>query len=90
MQIADEFLIPTLLMRLDLSRGAMNHLISGYDGAHTIEFTEADFEVLQTSPKYFARKFPDDPNAPIRTRVLRELVGQQSRQIKAASDCPIK
>jgi hypothetical protein len=33
-----------------------------------------DLDRLQQSPAFFARKFPDDALAPVRQRVLSELV----------------
>ena len=74
LRISDEFLIPTLLMQLAPRRGSMNHFIQRYDEAHPGEFDEDHIEQLRTSAAYFARKFPDNPAAPIRARVLRELV----------------
>lgn len=74
LRIADELLTGTLLMQLVRRKGPMNHLIQDYDEAHVGEFTEADLARLRSSPKYFARKFPDDPVAPVRLAVLRELV----------------
>lgn len=72
--IADEFVIPTLLKGLGASHGPMNYFYQSYHGARVGEFNDSHFEVLKASPKYFARKFPDDPASPIRARVLRELV----------------
>lgn len=86
--IADEFLIPTLLHRLGVSRGPMNHLVQRYEEAHVREFTDADFGLLRNSPKYFARKFPDDPLSPIRTRVLRELVRPEGRPLARSMGLP--
>jgi hypothetical protein len=73
--IADEFLIPTLLMHLVQSKGPMNHFIQTYHQAHPGSFDDEDLEQLKRVPAYFARKFPDDAAAPIRTKVLDELVG---------------
>jgi hypothetical protein len=73
--IAEEFLIPTLLMHLEPSKGPMNHCIKQFDQAHPGVFNEKDIDQLRKSPAYFARKFPDDPLAPVRTKVLEELVG---------------
>jgi hypothetical protein len=75
LRISDEFLIPTLLMHLRLVKGPMNHCIQLYDEAHPGEFDEKDIEQLRKSSAYFARKFADNPLAPVRARVLRELVG---------------
>jgi len=72
--IADEFLIPTLLMYLRPKKGPMNHVIKAFTHAHPGVFVEADMAQLGSSRAFFARKFPDDSLAPIRTRVLNELV----------------
>jgi hypothetical protein len=77
LRIADEFLVGSLLMQLVTRKGPMNHLIQRYDEAHVGEFTPDDLDDLRASPAFFARKFPDDPVAPVRLQVLRELVGVQ-------------
>ncbi len=73
--IADEFLIPTLLMHLQPQKGPMNHLIQAFDHAHPGRIDEEHIEQLRASPAYFARKFPDEPAAPVRAKVLGELAG---------------
>ncbi len=73
LRISEEFLIPTLLMRLAPRKGPMNHFIQVYDEAHPGEFHEAHLEQLRGSGAFFARKFPDSPMATIRLRVLGEL-----------------
>jgi hypothetical protein len=88
LRIAEEFLIPTMLMRLASTRGPMNHEIKKYQGARTGCFGDEDFELLRESPAFFARKFPDHPAAPIRSRVLAELVGAPQQDVCAASPWP--
>ena len=83
--IADEFLIPTLLMHIAPAKGPMNHYIQKFDQAHPGKFEEKDIEHLKTIPAFFARKFPEDPASPVRTRVLEELVGTKAF-IGAAKD----
>lgn len=73
--IAEEFVIPTLLMHLGGRKGPMNHFIQRFDQAHVGEISEEHIEQLKRSTAYFARKFPADPAAPVRSWVLRELVG---------------
>jgi len=77
LRIADEFLIPTMLMRLARRKGPLNHMMKRYQDAHTGCFGVEDMEALRNSRAFFARKFPDDIDAPVRKRVLRELVGVQ-------------
>ena len=74
--ISEEFLIPTILMHLQPSKGPMNHYIKQFDQAHPGVFSEKDMDQLRKSPAYFARKFADDPAAPVRIRVLGELAGR--------------
>jgi hypothetical protein len=75
LRIPEEFLFPTMLMHLVAKRGPLNHFIQTYNEAHTGEVGEGQVEQLARSGAYFARKFPDDPAAPVRLRVLDELVG---------------
>ncbi|MDB5932481.1 MAG: hypothetical protein JWR60_4188 [Polaromonas sp.] len=72
--IAEEFLIPSLLMHLKAVKGPMNHFIQAFDQAHPGKFDEEHMDQLRDSPAYFARKFADDPTAAVRLRVLDELV----------------
>lgn len=74
MHIAEEFLIPSLLMQLRPHRGPMNHLIARFDGAHPGVFGAGQLETLRRSPAWFARKFADDPQAPVRRQVIAQLV----------------
>lgn len=73
--IADEFLIPTLLMHVAPAKGPMNHFIQRFDQAHPGRIEEEDMARLKATPAFFARKFADDASAPMRLRVLAELVG---------------
>ena len=75
LRIADEFVIPTLLMQVAPARGRLNHFIQRFDQAHPGRIEENDMAQLRAEPAFFARKFPDDPLAPIRIQVLAELVG---------------
>jgi hypothetical protein len=72
--IAEEFLIPSLLKQIGAVAGPMNHYIGKFDEAHAGLIDAGQFERLVTTPHFFARKFPDDPNASIRRKVLNELV----------------
>jgi hypothetical protein len=75
LRIADEFLVASLLMRLVRRKGPMNHFIQRYNEAHVGEFAPGDVGTLRAAPQWFARKFPDNPLAPVRQQVLRDLVG---------------
>jgi hypothetical protein len=75
LRIPEELLIPSLLKNSGFKEGAYNHCILTFHGANPQWIGDEDFEVLRRSPAFFARKFPVDTDAPIRRRVLRELVG---------------
>ncbi len=74
LRIAEEFLVPTLLMRAVQTKGPFHHYINKFVEAHPSKLSEADLATLRASGAFFARKFPDDPADPVRTRVLQELV----------------
>jgi hypothetical protein len=75
LRIAEEFLVPSLLVRAARTRGPLNHWIAPFEQARAGRVVEDDLERLRTSGAWFARKFPEDPLHPLRLRVLRELVG---------------
>lgn len=78
--IAEEFLIPTLLMNLGVVKGPMNHFINDFDEAHAGQIGLAQLPRLRSEQAYFARKFPDDPASPVRRKVLAELAGQRNER----------
>ena len=78
LRIAEEFLIPTLLKDTGALAGPLNHYVNVFDEAHPQWIEEIDFAILRSSPAFFARKFPDDPRAAVRERVLKDLVGTGS------------
>lgn len=85
-RIAEEFLVPSLLMKLHPHKGPLNHVIQRFDQAHPGRFGLAHLQTLRESPAYFARKFPDDPQAPVRLQVLSQLVeGAPSAAPQASS-----
>lgn len=75
LRIPEEFLFPTMLMHLVRRKGPMNHVVKKYNEARTGTFDAGDLALLRGSGAFLARKFPDDPAATIRLRVLDELVG---------------
>lgn len=77
--LPEEFLFASLLTACSERPGPLLHLINTFDEANPRWFDEADFERLERSPAYFARKFRDDPEAPIRRRVLDELCRDGAR-----------
>jgi hypothetical protein len=75
LRISEEFLLPTLMMRLGVRRGPINHFIQRFNEAHTGQIHEEHLAQVRDSGAFFARKFADDPRDATRLRVLRELVG---------------
>lgn len=73
--LPEEIVLPTLLMHLQLTKGPMNHCFQHYVQSHPRLFEAEDIEQLKASPAFFGRKFPNDPAAPVRSRVLAEMVG---------------
>ena len=73
LHMAEEYLIPSLLRHMNPVRGPLNHHIQKFVDAHPGEFGEQDLAQLKATPKYFARKFPDNALAPVRLQLLREL-----------------
>lgn len=74
LRIAEEFLMPTLLMQQVRTRGPLNHHVHKFVEAHPSKIGEHDIDMLRAAPAFFARKFPEDPAHPVRVRVLQELV----------------
>jgi hypothetical protein len=69
-----ELWIPTALGNSGLRIGPSTHYISKYgDGGHPCELTPDDLPMLFERPEYFARKFPDDADAPVRLAVLARI-----------------
>jgi hypothetical protein len=75
---ADEFIIPTLARKAGARCADSDFMIGTFDEARPKTFDDSDFDALKQTPAFFARKFPSDPLAPIRMRVVRELVGAEA------------
>jgi len=86
LHIADEFLIPSLLVHVGAKGGPMNHYIKKFNEARPGWFDDGDFQDLRASACFFARKFPDDASLPIRKRVLAELVGSECSDERRVGD----
>lgn len=78
LRISEEFLLPTLMMRVGVRKGPINHFIQRYNEAHTGQIQEEHLGQLRDCGEFFARKFADNPRDPARTRVLRELVEDET------------
>jgi len=70
-----EISFQTLLGNADLRIGPLNIFVNAYDGWHPYVFRSEDLDQLAGLPHYFARKFPDDPAAPVRRSVLEWVCG---------------
>ncbi|MFK7966327.1 MAG: hypothetical protein AB8C46_20370 [Burkholderiaceae bacterium] len=70
---APEMLISTVFAQSDFRCSAGNHLINAFDGARPLWFGEQDLDTIALSDSFFARKFPDDPEAPVRASVLSKV-----------------
>ncbi len=68
-----EMLFSTVFERSGLRMGPTNHVISPFVGARPEWLQESDLDWLSASGKYFARKFPDDPDAAVRLRMLERI-----------------
>jgi len=77
--VPDEFCFQTLLANEGWRIGESNHLISRFEDAHPVMLGLPDLPVLARSPRFFARKFPDEPSAPVRRAVLAGLNGTSGR-----------
>ena len=65
--ISDELFVPTLAGNSGLPIGPSNHFISPFqpDG-HPRELTMDDLSDVRASGRFFARKFPAEPDSPVR------------------------
>lgn len=72
-----EMLFSTVFRRSGLRVGPTNHIVSPFVGARPEWLRLDDLDWLASSGKYFARKFPDDPDAPVRARILERIGARQ-------------
>jgi len=77
----DEFMFPTAMVNAGFRVGPSNHWVNDFEEARPKWFGDADFARLLASPRFFARKFPDDPTAPIRHQVIRHVAGIQEPSV---------
>ena len=88
LNLPEEIVLPTLLMHLQLRKGPMNHFFQHYEQSHPLLFEEKDIAKLKLSSAFFARKFPNDPTAQVRIRVLNEMVGTEQLQTQGVAVLP--
>jgi len=82
---AGEMLFNTAIAISDLPNGQGNHAISQYIGARPQWIGLDDLDELANTGKFFARKFPDQPDAPVRLEMLDRL-GVRCRSRVGASN----
>lgn len=70
-----EISFQTLLGNSNFRIGPLNTFVNAYDGWHPHVLTPDDLEQMASLPHFFARKFPDDPDAPVRRAVLEWVHG---------------
>ncbi|MEZ5738604.1 MAG: hypothetical protein R3E68_03480 [Burkholderiaceae bacterium] len=63
-------LIATLFRNSALRHGPGNHLVNDFVDARPGWFEPSDFDRIMASGRFFARKFADDADSPLRQRVL--------------------
>lgn len=82
LHIADELVFPTIIANTGRRIGAANHWINTFnDRGNPRTFKPGDLDALLASDASFARKFPGNPQAPLRTALIarRELIPGASR-----------
>lgn len=81
-KLADETVVPTLLANSPFRIGPSNHAISLFDRQGHPRRIESDaaLERLVATGRYFARKFPNDVDAPTRRRAL-ALAGVTAQRV---------
>ncbi len=72
----DEMLYPSVFMNSNLKGSAAAHHISRFVGARPAWITPADLDEVLASGKFFARKFPEEIDCEVRTRLAGRLLGQ--------------
>jgi len=71
--IPDEYYFQTVFGNADFEIGDSNHRISTFRDAHPQPLGPQDLDPLVTAGRFFARKFPDHPDSPIRRLVLEQI-----------------
>lgn len=73
-----EHCFATLLGNSQFHLGPFNTYVNKYKDWNPGIFGEEDLDRLAQLPQFFARKFPDDPAAPIRLKVLEWVNGERA------------
>jgi hypothetical protein len=75
LHLVDETVWPTLLGNSGFRLGPPNHVISHFDAVgHPSWIRAGDLDAMHATGRFFARKFVDDIESPVRLRAL-ELAG---------------
>jgi len=77
--IPDEYYVQTVFGNADFEIGASNHRVSSFRDAHPQRLGLPDLDAVAASGRFFARKFPDHPDAPVRRAVLEQIGALPSR-----------
>lgn len=78
--MADEMMFATLLANADFKLGPSNHLVNRFTEGNPNWLDLKDLEMLQQTDRFFARKFPDDPQAPVRQAIIDAVSEQPARR----------
>lgn len=73
-----ETMFPTLIGNSGFKLGPINHYTTPYNHSHPRWIGIEDLDCLDTVPAFFARKFPDDPDAEVRQRLLAKLMAPKT------------
>ncbi len=68
-----EMLIATAFAGSPFRIAPANHEIAAFEGARPVWLGIEDIPALQASGRYFARKFPDEPDAEVRRQILASI-----------------
>ena len=72
--IVDETLFATLLGNSGFAIGPSNHAVNAFTETGSPRWIESgDFDRLAQTGRFFARKFADDPESPMRQRAIRQV-----------------
>ena len=73
MHMGDEIFFPTIFSNSGLTRACAPHYIARFDNARPTWLQIDDLDEVLSSKLFFARKFPVDPQSPVRLELRRRL-----------------
>jgi hypothetical protein len=73
LEIAEELLTASILGNSGFRIGPANHFVNTFIASHPKWLDESDLDRLAASPRFFGRKFVNDPDAPVRRRILERV-----------------